>query len=177
MYCSATRQQSTTRPIFFLTKPHPGVRQVPIFKQKLQHGGRRTRCSVSNAIPIGRLRIYCDYNDIHSTLEFDARWSRYRRIQCRRSVTLAGHHNFLCTLMESVLPPLAVVGRAEVRAYYVGTALCVAFAIWSLETQPALKAVRSCIRTVDILKLVKQNIGDTLSLSEPHRDLHLDVKN
>ena len=35
-----------------------------------------------------------------------------------------------------------VAGRAEVRAYYVGTALCVAFAIWSLETHDALKAVR-----------------------------------
>merc|ERR1712032_9133 len=33
-----------------------------------------------------------------------------------------------------------VAGRAEVRAYYVGTALCVAFATWSLETHNALKA-------------------------------------
>ena len=40
---------------------------------------------------------------------------------------------------------LTVAGRAEVRAYYVGTALCVAFAIWSLDTHHALKAVRSCV--------------------------------
>ena len=55
----------------------------------------------------------------------------------------------------------SLAGRAEVRAYYVGTALCVGFAIWSLETQHALKAVRSCM-SLDIVQIRKTELSQNL---------------